>query len=139
MTNTLRFVVLQTVLAASLVAMWQAGYLSLLTDGDSRWFVAGVLAFAVIGLGAMAMHRYDHVRFIADQLVIVAVVGMQVGISGGLAAFASSIGMGGELVKLAGAFLGAVSVALHISIAALASYFWLNVNLHLLGADDDRR
>ena len=139
MTTTLRFIVIQTILAAGLVAMWQADYLSLLTDGDSRWFVAGVMAFAGIGLGAMAMHRYDHVRFIADQLVIIAVLGMQIGISGGLAAFASSIGIGGELVKLAGTFLGAVSVALHISIVALASYFWLNVNLHLLGADDDRR
>ena len=137
MTVLLRFTVVQTILAAGLFAMWQAGYLSLLTDGDSRWFVMGVLAFASLGLVAMAMRRYDHVRFIADQLVIIAVLGMQIGISGGLAAFASSIGVGGELVKLAGTFLGAVSVALHISIAALASYFWLNVNLHLLGADND--
>lgn len=139
MTNALRFVIIQTILVSGLVALWFAGYTSLVTSGDSVWFVAGVLGFAALGLVALAMRRLNDVHFIAEQLVIIAVIGMQIGISGGLGGLAMSIAGGGELVKIGGVFMGVVAVALHVSIAALASYFWLNINLHLLGAADDRR
>ena len=139
MTNLLRFTVIQSVLVSGLVALWFTGYMSLITSGDSKWFVGGVLAFAALGLVALAMRRIDDVRFIAEQLVIIAVIGMQIGISGGLSGLAMSIAGGGELVKIGGVFMGVVAVALHVSIAALASYFWLNLNLHLLGEGNDRR
>lgn len=139
MTTALRFCVLQTVLASGLVALWFTGHASTIINSDSRWFVAGVLAFAGLGLAALAVRRIDDVRFIAEQLVIIAVIGMQIGISGGLSGLAMSIAGGGELVKVGGVFMGVVAVALHVSIAALASYFWINVSLHLLGAGDDRR
>ena len=139
MTTTLRFIVLQSVLVSGLVALWFTGHASMVIESDSRWFVAGVLAFAALGLAALAKRRIDDVRFIAEQLVIIAVIGMQIGISGGLGGLAMSIAGGGELVKIGGVFMGVVAVALHVSIAALASYFWLNCSLHLLGAGDDRR
>ena len=139
MTTALRFIVIQSVLASGLVALWFTGHASMVIESDSRWFVAGVLAFAALGLVALALRRIDDVRFISEQLVIIAVIGMQIGISGGLSGLAMSIAGGGELVKVGGVFMGVVAVALHVSIAALASYFWINVSLHLLGAGDDRR
>ena len=136
MTTALRFVVLQSVLISGLVALWLTGHASTVTNGDSLWFVGGVLAFAALGLMALGFRRTDHARFIAEQLVIIAVIGMQIGISGGLSGLALSIAGGGELVKIGGVFMGVVAVALHVSIAALASYFWLNLNIHLLGEGD---
>ena len=138
MTKTLRFIVIQSVLISGLVALWFSGHASTVIGGDSLWFVGGVLAFAALGIMALGFRRTDDARFIAEQLVIIAVIGMQIGISGGLSGLALSIAGGGELVKIGGVFMGVVAVALHVSIAALASYFWLNLNLHLLGESNDR-
>lgn len=136
MTVTLRFVVLQAVLVAGLAAMALTGSLAPLLASDSRWFVAGVWAVTALGIAFVAARRYADARWIQDNLLPLAVIGMQVGIIAGLGVAAHSIGTGGDTAKAMGAFFAAITVALYVSVSALAGHLWLKINLWLLGAAD---
>jgi hypothetical protein len=127
----LRFIVLQTILAAALVALWLAGPLAQVFAGDSKWYVSGVLAVAGIGLTLAAGGRKEATARICDMLPVVAVVAMQVGILSALAVMAQALMSSGEPSKAVGGFFSALSTALYVSVAALASYLWLRITLWL--------
>ena len=54
----LRYVVIQAVLAAGLIALWLSGYLIKPFEGDSRWFSIIVLALGSIGIILVGLKRF---------------------------------------------------------------------------------
>lgn len=127
----LRFIVLQTILAAALIAMWLAGPLQQVFAGDSRWFVCGVLAVGVVGLALSAIKRTEDVAMVMLVLPILAVLGMQGGIKIALEVMAQSLSSAGDPTKSVGGFAAAIASGLNVSISALACYLWLHVTLWL--------
>lgn len=133
MTNTLRFIVLQAVLAAGLVALWFTGDLAKPFIGESRYFSGFVLAVALIGLFCVWRQKYAGASWIAAILVRIAIVGMLVGCISALGAVSQSVLTGGDTMKVMAVFLGNIGVAFYVSLVALSSNLWLELNLKLLG------
>lgn len=129
--SRLYFVVLQTILAAALIALWMAGPLADVFAGESRWFVSGVLAVGGIGLASCLVGRTDAAIRIQDMLPVIAVVAMQCGILGALAIMGQALMSSGDPSKAVGGFFSALSTALYVSVAALAAYLWLRITLWL--------
>lgn len=134
----LRFVVIQAVLAAALVALYLTGYLAKPFESDSRWFSAAVMALGSIGIILIALRRFADAAWLADKMVRVAVIGMQVGILAALATVSKSILSGGDVTQVAALFLGSIGIAFYVSLLALASNLWIELNLRLLGWRDEQ-
>ena len=127
----LRFVILQTVLAAALVAMWIKGPLAQVLSGDSHWYVLAVMAIGCAGLVLTALRRLEDAAKVQDLLPVIAVCAMQVGILSALAVMAQALMSSGDPSRAVGGFFAALSTALCVSISALASYLWLRITLWL--------
>jgi hypothetical protein len=134
----LRFVVIQCVLAAGLVALWLSGYLIKPFEGDSRWFSAVVAALGGVGIILVGMRQFAHAAWLADKMVRIAVIGMQVGILAALASVSKSILSGGDVTQVAALFLGSIGIAFYVSLIALSCNLWLELSLRLLGWYDEQ-
>jgi hypothetical protein len=132
----LRFIVLQTILAAALIALWLAGPLAQALAGDSHWYVLAVAAIGCTGLVLAALGRIEDATRVRDLLPVIGVVAMQCGIVVALAAMAQALMTAGDPAKATGGFFGALSIALYVSITALASYIWLTLTIWLTGGED---
>lgn len=133
----LRFIVIQAVLIAGLIALWLSGYLIKPFEGDSRWFSMVVVALGGVGILLVGMQRFADAAWLADKMVRIGVVGMQLGALVGLTLVSKSIMSGGDVTQSAAIFLGAIGIALYVSMLALASNLWLELNLRLLGWRDE--
>ena len=138
MTFYLRFVVIQCVLAAALIALWLSGYLTKPFEGDSRWFSIVVMALGAIGILLVGLRRFNDAAWLADKMVRIAVIGMQVGILAALATVSKSILSGGDVTQVAALFLGSIGIAFYVSLLALSSNLWIELNLRLLGWRDEQ-
>jgi hypothetical protein len=127
----LRWFVLQTVLAAALIAGWMAGPLEQAISGDSHWYVLAVAAIGGAGLVLAAFGRIGDAARVQDILPIIAVIAMQAGILAALAVMAQALMSAGDPAKAVGGFFAALSTALYVSVASLASYLWLRITLWL--------
>lgn len=134
----LRFIVIQCVLIAALVALYLTGYLVKPFESDSRWFSAVVMGLGGIGIVLIGMQRFADAAWLADKMVRVAVIGMQVGILAALATVSHSILAGGDVTQVAALFLGSIGIAFYVSLLALASNLWIELNLRLLGWRDEQ-
>jgi hypothetical protein len=130
----LRWFVLQTVLAAALIAMWLSGKADMfLTDG-SIWYVGGVLILAGTGLLFSVRGRINDAANIQFMLPVIAVIAMQLGVVAALSDMSDGLGAG-DPMKSVGLFFAAMGTALHVSIAALCGYLWLRTTLWLVNGD----
>lgn len=132
----LRFTVIQCVLIAGLVALWFTGYLIKPFEGDSMWFSIVVTALGVFGIGLIGKRRFDDAAWLADKLVRIAVIGMQVGILAALATVSRNILAGGDVAQVAALFLGSIGISFYVSLVSLACNLWLETNIRLLGGDN---
>lgn len=133
----LRWIVIQCVLIAGLIALWLSGYLARPFEDESRWFSAIVVGLGGIGILLVGMKRFDDAAWLADKMVRIAVIGMQVGVLAALAAVALSIKGGGDTTQVIAVFFGSIAIAFYVSICALASNIWIELNLRLLGWRDE--
>ena len=133
----LRFIVIQAVLVAGLVAVALSGYLVKPFEAESRWFAIFVVSVGAMGLCLVAFKRLSDAAWLADKLVRIAVIGMQVGILVALATVSQSILAGGDVTQVAALFLGNIGIAFYVSLCALISNLWLELNLRLLGYNEE--
>lgn len=131
-----KFAILQTLLIAAIFALWLRGSLDSAFAGDSRYFVSAVLAIGAVGLILAAIGRVIAAEEVRDILPIIAVIGMQVGILSALAVTAQALLASGDPSKAVGGFFSALSIALHVSVAALSCYLWLRVTIWLTGSEN---
>jgi hypothetical protein len=135
-TFILRFVVIQTVLAAGLAALHLSGFLAMPFQGEAKYFSIVVLGIAGFGLVMVALKRFNDAVWIADRLIRVAIAGMQIGCIAALTAASASILGGGDAAQVMAVFLGAIAIAFYVSLCAVLSNLWIDLNLKLLGAED---
>lgn len=133
----LRFIVIQCVLIAALVALWLSGYLVKPFQGESMWFSAAAALLGFVGIVLVAMKRFSDAAWLADKMVRIAVLGMQVGILVALASVSQSLMAGGDVTQVVALFLKSIGIALYVSLIALSCNLWLESNLRLLGWSDE--
>jgi hypothetical protein len=133
----LRFIVIQCVLVAALVALWFSGYLMKPFEGDSCWFSAAVVLLGAFGIVLIAMKRFADAAWLADKMVRIAVLGMQVGILVALGSVSQSLMAGGDVTQVVALFLKSIGIAFYVSLCALSANLWLEANLRLLGWSDE--
>lgn len=134
MIGKLRFIVLQTILAAALAALWFNGVLGGALDEHSVYFIGFVLCVAVSGLWCIWFGKHSTASWISALLVRIGVVGMQVGAIAAMSGIATSMA-GGDPATVIAQFIGAIGLAFQVSVAALASNIWLDINLRFIGED----
>lgn len=136
MTFYLRFTVIQCVLVAGLVALYLTGFLFKPFEGEARYFSIAVMAMAGVGLGLILMRRLDDASWVSVRLVRVAIAGMQIGCISALTSVATSVLGGSDTMRVMAIFLGSVGIAFYVSLTAILSNLWLDLNLKLLGGQD---
>lgn len=134
MIGKLRFIVLQTILAAVLAALFFNGTLHHVAEGHTPYFVGFVLCVCVAGLWCIWAGRYGTASWISALLVRIGVIGMQIGAVGAMGGLAASMA-GGDPAAVIAAFIGSIGTAFQVSVAALASNIWLDVTLRFAGED----
>ncbi len=135
--HALRFIVIQCVLAAGLIALWLTGYVAKPFEGESRYFCAVVALLGFVGIFLVGVKRFPDAAWLADKMVRIAVIGMQVGVLAALASVSQSLMSGGDVTQVVALFLRAIGIAFYVSLFALASNLWIELNLRLLGWRDE--
>lgn len=136
MMHFIRFIIIQCVLIAGLVALYLTGFLTKPFEGEAKWFSIAVLAMAGVGLALIWLRRFDDAAWISVRLVRVAIVGMLIGCIAALTQVSLSVASGGDVMRVMAAFLGNIGIAFFVSLCAIASNLWLDLNLKLLGGED---
>lgn len=126
--TTLRFVILQVMGFAGLVALYMMGPLAKMLAGGAKWYVMAIAVVGVIGLMLTAAKRINGAVQLQILLPVIAVIAMQYGIQTALEVMGANAS---DLSKAVGGFFSAMSVAFNVSIAALVTYAWLRVTLWL--------
>lgn len=133
----LRFIVIQCVLIAGLVAMWLAGYVKI-QFGIEGYVVSGiVLAYCAVGIVLVAIKRFSDAQWVAHIIIRVGIIGMQLCTIIGLFTMAKGIQTGADLAQAGALFVSAMAVALCVSLIALCSNVWIEHSLRLLGWRDE--
>lgn len=136
MMHFIRFIIIQCVLVAGLVALYLTGFLAKPFEGEARWFSAAVLALAGVGLCFIVARRFEAAAWLSVRLIRVAIVGMQIGCISALTTVSASVIGGADIMRVMAIFLGAIGIAFYVSLCAMLSNLWLDLNLKLLGGED---
>jgi hypothetical protein len=132
----LKFVILQAILAAGLVALQINGKLTAPFLGDSKYFCFAVLAVWGYGMGCVFLQKWSSAAWIAAILVRIGIVGMIVGVIGAVAVVGTALSSS-DLNQVLSGFLAHIGVALYASLVALASNLILETNIFFLGGEDN--
>lgn len=131
----LRFIILQTVLVAGLVAIHLSGWLVKPFQTEARWFVVAVVVTAIIGLVLVFLRKLDSASWVAAILVRIGIVGTIVGLIAATNALVGVLG-GQNISVILAQFLTHIGIAFYVSLAALATNLWLELNIFLFGGPD---
>lgn len=133
----LRFIVIQCVLVAALVALYLSGYVKI-TFGIEGYVVAGIVSlYGLVGLFLVGIKRLADAHWMANMVVRVGIAGMQLCVIVGLLAMAKSMLSGGDLSQAGAILIGTMAVALCVSLLALCSNIWIEHSLRFLGWRDE--
>lgn len=134
----LRFIVIQCVLIAALVALWLSGVVKV-PFAIEGFVVAGIVLFyGFVGLVLVGLKRLSDAQWVANIIIRMGIVGMQLCAIVGLFMASKDIIAGGDLAKAGGVFLGAMALAMCVSMIALCANLWIEHSLRLLGWRDDQ-
>lgn len=128
-----RCIVLQSVGAAGVVALWIAGLATKPFEAN------GVLATLILGIGVLGivcvfLQRWRDVQWISTHVVRIGLLGTVIGL---IAAFASVRGGGSndpnQIREMITAVVDGMYVSLYATLLGIGCNLWLKVNLRLLG------
>ena len=123
-----RFIVLNTIGAAVLLALEAAGLLGYVS-GPGLFGVVGIGAFVLLGLALIACRNFADARFVAQHMTYFALVGTVLGLIVTFTSLDTSAGIEAVLVQIGRGF----GLSLLSTLAGLLGYGWLNLNLRLYG------
>lgn len=128
-----RCIVLQSVGAAGVVALWIAG-LATKPFETNGVLAALILGIGLIGVGCVFLQRWRDVQWIATHVVRIGLLGTVIGL---IAAFASVRGGGSndpnQIREMITAVVDGMYVSLYATLLGIGCNLWLKVNLRLLG------
>lgn len=134
----LRYIVIQAILIACLIALWLSGSVKIPFTVEA-FVVAGIVLFyGFIGLVLVGLKRLSDAQWIANIIIRMGIVGMQLCAILGLFMASKDILSGGDLAKAGGLFLGAMALAMCVSMIALCANLWIEHSLRLLGWRDEQ-
>ncbi len=135
MIHALKFIVLQGVMLAGLVALCINGTLEPIIASNAKWFVAAIGVVAVYGLTKAYAQQWSNLAWVSQVLVRLGIIGLQVAMVAALVMVATNL-VGTDMVAPLKSFLTAIGQGLYASIAALVASVILDANAYFLGADD---
>jgi hypothetical protein len=135
MIHALKFIVLQGILLAGLIALYINGTLEPVTASDAKWFVAAIGVVAVYGLAKAYAQQWSNLAWVSQVLVRLGIIGLQIAMVAALVMVATNL-VGTDMVSPLKSFLTAIGQGLYASIAALMASVILDTNAYFLGADD---
>lgn len=130
-----KFIVLQAILLASLLAAALQGYLSAMFEGDTAFFTGAVAIFALWALWLVWKRNWLAAEWYAERLIRIGIIGLQIGLLMALGAIASSLMNGADIMQASGLFMGAMSKGLYVSVLALASNVWIEFTIRVVEGD----
>jgi hypothetical protein len=129
-----RFVVLQSVGAALVAALWIAGLASKPFEGNTAPLCWIILAIGALGLVAIYLRRWHDAQWLATHVVRIGLLGTVVGLIIAFSAAASGDSSDPEAIKpMIAAVVGGMYVSLYATLLGIATNLWLKINLRLLG------
>lgn len=132
-----RFIILQTILGAGIVALYFLGLASRPFAGNSAILCAGILAAGLIGLICVFLERWNDAEWIATHVVRLGLLGTVLGL---IAAFGqAALGGGNDPAAVRATIAGVVNgmyVSLYATLLGIGVNLWLKVNLKLLGGSN---
>lgn len=135
-----RFIILNLVGAALIVAAWLRGWVMLVIEADASRMVWLIGAVFLVGVGAAGLRWWRTVDFVANSLVLLGLIGTVVGFviafSGVNPEGAAEIESIGPMVS---ALIAGMGVAMHTTLIGAIGYVWLGLTAHLLGGEDATR
>ena len=136
----LRFIVLQVILIAGVVAAHIGGVARLPFQGASGWLCAAVLAVFGAGMIAILLRRWKYAEWVATHVLRLGLLGTVVGLI--IAFSAASKGISpepGAMQALVAHVIDGMFVALFVTFFGVGANLWLKLNCLLLGAADGKR
>ena len=129
-----RCVVLQTVGAAGLVALWAAGLVGKPFEGSNAALCWLIVAMGALGIGCVFLRRWGDVQWIATHVVRIGLLGTVVGLIIAFSAARNGASAEAEQVKtMIAAVVSGMYVSLYATLLGIATNLWLKINLRLLG------
>ena len=129
-----RFVVLQSVGAAILAALWIAGLAGLPFEGENAPICWLIVAIGAIGVGLALFRRWRDVQWVATHVVRIGLLGTVIGLIVAFSAARDGGSADAEQVKtMIAAVVDGMYVSLYATLLGIAANLWLKINLRLLG------
>jgi MotA/TolQ/ExbB proton channel family len=129
-----RFVVLQAVGAAGVVALWIAGLAGMPFEGANGPLCWIIVAIGAVGLLCTVLRRWQDVQWVATHVVRIGLLGTVVGLI--IAFSAARHGGSADVEAVKGMITSVVDgmyVSLYATLLGIAVNLWLKINLRLLG------
>jgi hypothetical protein len=129
-----RCVVLQTVGAAGVLALWVAGLAGKPFEGSNAALCWLIVAMGAAGIGCVFLQRWRDVQWIATHVVRIGLLGTVVGLIIAFSAAGTGASADTEQVKtMIAAVVSGMYVSLYATLLGIAANLWLKINLRLLG------
>ena len=129
-----RFVVLQTVGAACIAALWLAGLAAKPFEGANATLCWIMTALAAVGILCVFLRRWRDAQWIATHVVRLGLLGTVVGLIIAFSAARNGASGDAEEVKtMIAAVVDGMYVSLYATLLGIAANLWLKINLRLLG------
>jgi MotA/TolQ/ExbB proton channel family len=129
-----RFVVLQTIGAAMIAALWIAGLVQKPFEGTTAPLCWIILGIGALGIACVFLQRWRDVQWIAVHVVRIGLLGTVVGL---IIAFSAAASGGSsnpdEIRPMIAAVVSGMYVSLYATLLGIATNLWLKINLRLLG------
>lgn len=129
-----RFVVLQTIGAALIAALWIASLVQKPFDGATAPLCWIILGIGALGIVCVFLQRWHDVQWIAVHVVRIGLLGTVVGL---IIAFSAAASGGSsnpdEIRPMIAAVVSGMYVSLYATLLGIATNLWLKINLRLLG------
>jgi len=132
-----RCVVLQTIGAAGLAALWAAGLAAKPFEGSNAPLCWVIVAMGAAGIGCVFLRRWRDVQWIATHVVRIGLLGTVVGLIIAFSAARSGASADPNQIRpMIAAVVDGMYVSLYATLLGIGTNLWLKVNMRLLGHID---
>lgn len=132
MTFALRFIIIQTIFAASICGAYLAGLAKLPFAGASAPFCIVVSGVFAVGMLCILLKRFSDAEWIAQNILFLGLLGTVMGL---ILAFNPLRTVSSDPEAIRAAISGVIDgmfVALFVTVFGITSRLWLKLNLRLL-------
>ena len=132
-----RFVILQSIAAAGVAALWVAGVAAKPFESRSAPMCGVILSIGLLGLVCVALRRWRDVQWLATHVVRIGLLGTVIGLIIAFShAAAGGSGNPADVKPMIASVVDGMYVSLYATLFGIGTNLWLKINLRLLGNRD---